>query len=142
MFYKNPKHVLLSSAIHCCTLYENLFMSIHDISLAEAIEMTARFRDNRNSILGETYQEQNILPICETFSKSAIEDVLSQDGCEGFRIYYGMDENLKIHAILVGVNDENEDILPSEIEETGGVILEDGQRCPPSCPPASPLNSD
>jgi hypothetical protein len=132
----------LSPANRRRILLQNSFMSIHDISLAAAIEMTASFRDNRNSILQENYQDQNILPLCETFSKSAIEDVLSQDGCEGFRIYYGMDENLKIHAILVGVNDENEDILPSEIEETDGVILEDGQRCPPSCPPASPLNSD
>jgi hypothetical protein len=138
MFYIYIKGVLKNEKqfISCI---KPLIMSLHNIPLETAVEMTTRFRDNRNSILQETYQNEDILPLCETFSKSAIEDLLSQDGCDGFRIYYGMDENLKIHAILVGVNGDDEDIL--EIEEAEGVILEDGQRCPPSCPPTSPLNS-
>lgn len=117
----------------------------HIIPLATAVEMTARFRNNQNNILKPGYQNANIIPVCETFTRSAVQALLSQSGCEALRIYYGMDENLKIHAILVGVNDNNADILPAQnslSESSEGVILEDGQRCPPSCPPDSPLNTD
>ena len=118
----------------------------HSISLSQAVEMTARFRSNRNTVLETEYQNEDILPLCETFSKSSIEGLLAQEGCEGFRIYYGMDENLKIHAILVAVNGNNADILPLQNalteQDPEGTILEDGQRCPPYCPPSSPLNTD
>jgi hypothetical protein len=55
-----------------------------------------------------------------------------------------MDTSLKLHAVLVAVNEDNEDILPSQqinpsVEED--IILEEGQRCPIICPPESPLNS-
>lgn len=107
--------------------------------------MTTRFRSNKNTVLATAYQNQDVIPNCETFDKESIESVLQQDGCTGFRIYYGMDENLKIHAILVGVNDNGADILPVENslleEDPTGVILEEGQRCPPYCPPTSPLNT-
>lgn len=119
--------------------------SNHQIPLSTAIEMTERFRSNRNNILAAAYNDLDLLPLCETFSKSAVDTILEQAGCEGLRIYYGMDENLKIHAILVGVNGNNADILPMESALTTdppGTILEDGQRCPPFCPPTSPLNDD
>lgn len=118
----------------------------HSIPLTQAVGMTATFRANRNTILDSEYRNEDVLPLCETFTKSSIEGLLAQQGCEGFRIYYGMDENLKIHAILVGVNGNNADILPLQNslteEDPEGTILEDGQRCPPYCPAASPLNTD
>jgi hypothetical protein len=118
----------------------------HVISLSTAIAMTSRFRNNKNTILSSSYQNQDVIPNCETFDKESIETVLNQEGCVAFRVYYGMDENLKIHAILVGVNGNGADILPVESslleEEPEGVILEEGQRCPPYCPPTSPLNDD
>jgi hypothetical protein len=118
----------------------------HSIPLTQAVEMTATFRANRNTILDSQYRNEDVLPLCETFTRSSIEGLLAQQGCEGFRIYYGMDENLKIHAILVGVNGNNADILPLQNslteQDPEGTILEDGQRCPPYCPAASPLNTD
>jgi hypothetical protein len=55
-----------------------------------------------------------------------------------------MDENLLVHAILVGVNENNEDILPAETSSLTTTeddpIMEQSIRCPPDCPPASPLN--
>ena len=55
------------------------------------------------------------------------------------RIYYGMSDDLKIHAIGVGVNSKDEDILPTEgigaALTTTPVIVEDGSRCPDVCPP-------
>lgn len=118
----------------------------HFISLDTAVAMTARFRANRNNVLKPEYHNSDIVANCETFSKSAVETLLQQTGCTGFRIYYGMDEDLKIHAILVGVNSNDADILPLQgglvAEDPDGTILEEGQRCPPYCPPTSPLNTD
>lgn len=53
----------------------------HFITLSEAEDMTSRYRDNRNSILGEDYQDQDILPVCETFDREAFDTVLEQEGC-------------------------------------------------------------
>lgn len=113
------------------------FMS-HDISLQTAIDMTTRYRNNRAAILNPDQPSPDILPFCETFDRAAIDKLLEQTGCEKFRIYYGMDSELNIHAILVAVNDAGEDILPSGTSTA--VILEVGQRCPHICPPSSPLN--
>jgi hypothetical protein len=116
----------------------------HIISLQKAVEMTTRYRQDKETILAAEYKSQNILPLSETFNRTAIEKLLSETNCAGIRIYYGMDENLKSHAILVGVNASNEDILPSSAATLSGsdeVILEEGQRCPDICPEDSPLNT-
>jgi len=116
----------------------------HVISLQHAIEMTSHYRRNKETILAKEYKDQSILPNSETFNRSAIEKLLSETDCAAIRIYYGMDGSLKSHAILVGVNTSNEDILPSSgntLSASEEVILEEGQRCPDICPPKSPLNT-
>ncbi len=113
----------------------------HEISQTTAQEMTAVFRSNKETILDRNYQNQGILPICETFDKTELETLLSHPECEKLRIYYGMDENLKVHAILVGVNASDEDILPNDPNSENGEIMERSTRCPVDCPPESPLNS-
>lgn len=116
----------------------------HLITLTAAEALTSDYRLNRNSILQSGYQDQDILPLSETFNRTDIDLLLAQDGCEALRIYYGMDANLKVHAVLVAVNENNEDILPSQtlnplsLED---IIIEEGQRCPIICPPQSALNS-
>ncbi len=115
----------------------------HIIELQTAIDMTALYRTKRETILQTSYQGQNILPLSETFSRGAIDTLLENEECAGLRIYYGMDENEKVHAILVGVNSSNEDLLPSNslTPEDEPIIIELGQRCPPTCPPESVLNN-
>ncbi len=110
----------------------------HQITLATAVAMTLRYRQN---------QPLN-LPICETFESAIVSSLLAEPGCEFFRIYYGRDENNDIHAILVGGNANNEDILQPDssvikggITTDGALLLEDGYRCPKDCPTSSPLNS-
>lgn len=106
----------------------------HEISLQQAIDMTTLYRANRPSDF----------PICETFEIAAIAKLLATDGCAYLRIYYGMKEDFSVDAILVAVNAAGEDILPSseesEVNDSDIVILEDGYRCPPDCPPKSTLN--
>ena len=110
--------------------------------------MTSLYRANREAILATSYKGLEIMPLSETFNKDAIAALLDLPGCAGIRIYYGMDEQKKVHAILVGVTAANEDMLPAsssglieEPETDEPDILERGQRCPPACPPDSPLNS-
>jgi hypothetical protein len=105
--------------------------------------MTALFRQERENILATAYRGQNILAKAESFERSAIEALLAKTGCEGLRIYYGMDESLKVHAILVGFDSEDNDILPQDSLTGGGddYIVENGIRCPDLCPPDSPINS-
>jgi len=115
----------------------------HFISLQEGIDMTSLYRSSKESILKTEYQNLNILPLSETFSRGEFDTVLAKSGCEGLRIYYGMDENLKIHAIIVGVDEEGNDMIPEEssLTEEEEDIIEKGNRCPDLCPNESPLNT-
>lgn len=119
-------------------------VNTHFISLDAAADMTDRYRANREAILGTSYKDQEILPLSETFNRDAFDTLLAKTGAAGLRIYYGMDETLKVHAIVVAVNEENEDILPSDSLTTlegDDDVFEQGQRCPNLCPPTSPLNT-
>ncbi|MDB5199237.1 MAG: hypothetical protein JWO92_1200 [Chitinophagaceae bacterium] len=117
------------------------------ISLQTGIDMTTLYRQEKENILATAYKDQNILPISETFDRAAIDAIMQQEGCTAFRIYYGMSEELLVHAVLVGVNADNEDILPSTenivsnlADPVDDIIAEQGVRCPPDCAPPSPLN--
>src|SRR5687767_14994370 len=108
----------------------------HEISLETAVTMTTLYRTSLQTVLNPGYP--NILAKCETFDRAALNTLLAQDGCTAVRIYYGMSTDLNVHAILVGVNKDNEDMLP------GGPVVaelfEEAARCPEDCPPPSPLN--
>jgi hypothetical protein len=136
----------------------------HFIPLEKAKQMTALYRKEKE------HKEKIILPLSETFDAEPFRTILNKPGCVSVRIYYGMDDEKRLHAIIVGVNDKNEDMLTdtqstkstlnstttttdnttvdSSSTTTGDVtdlvedtIIEEGQSCPPVCPPTSPLNS-
>lgn len=114
------------------------------ITLSKAIEMTTLYRQQKDNILAPPFKGQNILCISETFDREAFDALLAEDDCTFIRIYYGMSEDLKIHAIGVGVNSKNEDILPADAMlsalTTAPVIVEDAIRCPDTCAHGSALN--
>lgn len=115
----------------------------HQISLEQAIELTTRYRNEKEQILKPEYAGKNILALSETYDKSAFEQLTGQPGCVKIRAYFGMDENKNIKLLFVGANDKNEDMLPLNAQAIagGGASIQDiGQRCPPICPPSSPLN--
>lgn len=118
-------------------------MSDQFITLAKAIELTTQYRTDKDTILEPKYRGSEIMPVCETFNRSVIEDLLSQ-GCVQIRVYFGMSADLKIRLIIVGVNSQGEDMLPSEGPglDTDYYIVEDAIRCPTTCPPPSPLNGE
>lgn len=76
--------------------------------------MTKLYRNQKDAIFSTKYSGQNILPLCETFDSETVAAILAQPSCTAFRIYYGMDDKLQVHAILVGVNAKGQDILPAE----------------------------
>lgn len=108
----------------------------HEITLEMAIDMTTLYRNN----MPADY------PICETFDATAIERLLATPGAVSLRIYYGLKEAGTMHAILVAVDSNGNDLLPQQPSsfaqnQQDPVILEDSFRCPPTCPPDSPLNT-
>ena len=117
----------------------------HFITVTEAVEMTTRYRNQKENILKTNYAGQNILCKAETFDREPFDTVLGKAGCSGLRIYYGMSEDLKIHAIIVGVNAANEDMIPdvnaSLVTEEDDSVFDRAIRCPDLCPPESPLNT-
>jgi len=112
------------------------------ISLEKAIEMTTRYRENRNAVTNPIYKGQDILPLSDRLNADVFRTLLSKPGCTYIRIYYGMDENLQVRPIIVAVNEKKEDILPSNatLDDESDDIGDDSLRCPPQCPPPSPLN--
>ena len=117
----------------------------HFISLQTAIDMTSLYRSHCESILNTAFQKQAILPYSEAFDREEFDIILARKGCAGLRIYYGMSEDLKIHAIIVGTDENGDDILAeaniSATTSTGDDIIEKGNRCPDICPSDSPLNT-
>ncbi len=109
--------------------------------------MTQRYRANKELILDSGFRNKNILSLSETFNRAEIEELLSKPGCTAIRIYYGMDEDKKVHAILVASDANNADILgptnsATTEDEEDDWIVETGIRCPVVCPEDSPLNED
>jgi small basic protein len=110
----------------------------HYISLAQFLAMKELYGTNSENVLAPQYQGQEILVVSELFNVTPFNALVSVPGCAGIRIYYGMDETLKIHAMLVAVDANNQDLLPQGgnaifAKDSGPPIVEEGQRCPPSC---------
>lgn len=96
----------------------------HNISLIEASELTANFRNGKpvGTIIGQF------------FGKTAIQNILDQQDCVGIRIYYAQDDNNIPKLVLVGVKANQDDIH-------NGLIAEFGKPCPQMCGTTNPLNS-
>jgi hypothetical protein len=103
--------------------------------------MIADFKANREEVIAQPYKGHDILAFSETFEIDAVLTLIANSLCRKVRIYYGMDDEKKVHAIMVAVDSANNDILPTDPDVPTPMILEDGQRCPTLCPTSSDLNS-
>ena len=122
------------------------------ISLEKAKPFVAKFKDNKKKIVKDEYKDKDLLPVCETFGRAAFDKVLAIPQCVGVRVYFGMNDDMKMNIVIVGVDAENKDILtwPTETiaeatmmtktSDDENPIIEDGLRCPTDCPPPSDLN--
>jgi hypothetical protein len=111
------------------------------ISPQQARIMMDAYRKVRESMLQPDYKGKDVLCVCETFDKNQIETILSNPVAEGLRVYYGMDTQSKVHAILCAVDINGKDIIGPLSGVTtlddGDTTVEEGKRCPPDCPPTS-----
>lgn len=103
-------------------------MSDNFITLEQAKLYTKKYRDQLKEMLTSEYQ--GALSYCETFDADAVRILLDQMGCVGFRVYYGLNNDNQVCAIMVGVNDKNEDILNGD----DSIILDNSIKCPKDCP--------
>lgn len=92
------------------------------ITLQEGADLTAAFR-NRN--FGATNGQ--------FYGKDILNHILSQDGCMGIRIYFGLDSNGNHEIVLVGADADENDLTD--------YVAENGVGCPPRCGKANELNS-
>ena len=108
---------------------------------SRAFEMIVRYRENKELILAEDFKKSDVLAYSETFNAEDVRLLLSQPGCVGFRVLYGMDDKLWIHAILVGVDANGNDIVIQNpgfgLKNDEGYVVEIGYRCPPICRPTN-----
>ena len=96
----------------------------HDITLAEAAELTKRYRDQMNS----TDRKGGF------FGKEKLLEILNQTDCVGIRYYYGLDRDNKQVLVLTGV-------LANEDDMVDGVLAELALPCPIRCGNDNALNS-
>lgn len=82
------------------------------------------------------------------FHKKIVMDMLSEESCVGLRIYNAMDDEGKLHFILVGTDSHGKNILPdgddystnmrtaSEVMGNEPILINNGLPCPgqPGCP--------
>jgi hypothetical protein len=94
------------------------------ITLEEGAAMTARYRNTINP--GE--------PLGFLSSKSIFDRIFNQTGCEGIRIYFGINESGKQNLVVVGTDSAGNDLA-------SGLIADSFGACPPVCSSSNPLNS-
>lgn len=96
----------------------------HYITLKEGIELTKAFRAEApsNAVLAHY------------FGKDALQKALEQPGCVGLRMYYGKHADGSPTLVLVGVDNNGNDIK-------NGHILQRALPCPPLCA-TIPLSND
>ena len=98
----------------------------HDISLADASELTKNYRDSQTST---NYVKG------EFFGKTALLALLNQEGSVGARIYYGLGADGVPRLVIVGVNSDGDDMVD-------GNLMEHGFSCPTQCSSANSLNGN
>lgn len=96
----------------------------HRISLEDAAAQTKRYRQDGKLRSGD----------CGAFLGPQVQELLAQKGCAGMRIYKGRDDAGMDSLVLVGVDEEGNDMV-------GGVLLDWNLKCPPICGDLNALNS-
>lgn len=93
------------------------------ITLADGSIMTADFRTKFPNETKAVY-----------YSSSVFSDLMAQEGCVGIRIYNAVDQEGNLTNVLVGVDDEGNDLVNGAIYNKGGL-------CPTRCSKRNSLNS-
>lgn len=95
----------------------------HSIDIDAAAKMTKNYRDQMKA-------NDNI---AVAFNKDAINQLMSQTGCEGLRMFFALGDDGKLTLVLVAVDANGDDMYQ-------GKLMEWAIPCPPDCGAADPLN--
>ena len=93
------------------------------ISLNDAKTMTHAWQDS-------TYGSSSKKAV--KFDADDVQSILDEDGCEDMRVYFALNGDDDLTAVLVGVDSNNSDL-------TSGPIIDFGTICPPNCDPNTQL---
>jgi len=123
----------------------------HQISIAEANTLIARFLANKDSILAGDYSSTDVFSNSQTFAVASVNTMLGQTGTTGLRAYFGMyddDSSVptsrrnKIVLVLCSSDEYGNDLgLAPTQDGSAIVILEDAVLCPSICPASSQINN-
>lgn len=71
------------------------------------------------------------------FGRDIIEKILKETSCLGIRIYYAIDDAGAKQLILVGADDNGNNLLPDQrpLSGEGNIIADASFPCPSYCPP-------
>ncbi|MFA8343130.1 MAG: hypothetical protein ACEPO8_09210 [Rhodothermaceae bacterium] len=127
----------------------------HKISLEDARRFTSGYRAEKAEFMKMGCSEHKEAKKGGFFGKEALMELLNQPGCIGMRYYYGRSDDDMKNLILVGVNEDGNDILLSKGEKqrppikdkamaihnqdddaaahSEAIILERSVPCPPWC---------
>ena len=92
------------------------------IPLSEGAQLTKNYRDRNPGAVKAIF-----------YGREHLEAILSQEGCMGIRIYYGMSNSGAPQLVLAGADADENDLLE--------VIVDTGTSCPPNCSSNNALNS-
>lgn len=103
----------------------------------EMIEKLMNHKENNlnKGTLGDYPPE---IPKSVTFNKTAVEALLQTPGCQALRIYYGINSSNQLIPILVGVNEEGENIL--EMPQSNEMDNSSPQMANAMAAPAPPIS--
>ncbi len=70
--------------------------------------------------------------------KDILNAILTQDGCMGIRVYFGKTTagSSDFELVFVGADANENDMI-----NNGGIVADDGKKCPPECGSMNSLNS-
>lgn len=102
----------------------------------DAARWTKRYRD--------TPQQTGLqLTRAHYFGKAFLESLLDEPACAGLRFYQAIDDHGVGRVVVVGVDDQGNDLLPRKGQgdhpNDDGGVGETPEKCPANCDPNSPL---
>jgi hypothetical protein len=98
-------------------------VALHSMSATEAAQLTQTFRDA--NLPGTT--------LGGYFDRAVLDQMLSEPGVAGVRIYHGLNADGSAALVVVGVDAQGSDLVE-------GTIAEKSRPCPPLCSAASTLS--
>lgn len=94
------------------------------IGLAQAAALTAKYRKEVSADTAKSH----------FFGSQILQKLLEQEGCVGIRMYHALDDNKKKQLILVGVDENGNDM-------ESGLVADRAVVCPPDCGSGGTLSS-